>query len=121
MRHRNPQKLLVIHQDLILSSEHGPKEVDEINLIKAKNYSKIQNFGWPISSKGSHYDCVNINPNVKKIAQLRNSHSKHGFVEPKKNLTPRIGISKKSKTENDNLVLVSSFQKYANLIISFRY
>lgn len=110
MGHRNPQGLLVINQNLILSSEHGPNGGDEINLIKAQNYSKIQNFGWPISSKGSHYKGVNINSNVKKIAPLHNSHIEHGFIEPKENFTPGIGISQISKTKNDNIVFVSSLK-----------
>ena len=47
--HRNSLGLLV-DQDLILSTENGPRGGDEINLeIKDKNY------GWDIASYGSKY------------------------------------------------------------------
>ena len=48
--HRNPQGLLVL-RDKILSTEHGPKGGDEINLIKIGS-----NYGWPIVSHGEAYD-----------------------------------------------------------------
>jgi len=37
-----------------LSTEHGPKGGDEIN-INHNPILKIKNFGWPISSYGEHY------------------------------------------------------------------
>ena len=39
----------------ILTTEHGPKGGDEINLISLINTDKIVNLGWPISSYGEHY------------------------------------------------------------------
>ena len=53
--HRNPQGLeLSFDEKFIISSEHGPKGGDEINIISLEN--KSQNFGWPISSYGIHYN-----------------------------------------------------------------
>ena len=47
--HRNPQGLAV-QEDIILSTEHGPKGGDEINKIVFGS-----NYGWPISSYGKPY------------------------------------------------------------------
>ena len=53
--HRNPQGLYYSNKfDFILSTEHGPKGGDEIN-INNNPFSKVKNFGWPISSYGEHY------------------------------------------------------------------
>ena len=73
--HRNPQGA-ALSDDLsyVLISEHGPKGGDEINII---NLSKVQNYGWPISSYGTHYD-GGFNPE----APLHKSHKDYGFVEP---------------------------------------
>lgn len=70
--HRNQQGLNII-DNYILSAEHGPKGGDEVNLITNKN----QNFGWPISSYGLHYDGTD-----KPEAPLFKSHANYGFVEP---------------------------------------
>ena len=60
--HRNPQGLYYSKKfDFILSTEHGPKGGDEIN-INNKPFLKVKNFGWPISSYGEHY---------KKIIQTK--------------------------------------------------
>ena len=58
----------------LLISEHGPKGGDEINII---NLQKVQNYGWPISSYGTHYD-----GGTKPEAPLNKSHESYGFVEP---------------------------------------
>ena len=47
---------------------------DEINIIEI---SKENNFGWPISSYGDHYDGLN-----KPEAPLNKSHTAFGFREP---------------------------------------
>jgi len=80
--HRNQQGLEIIpEENQLISTEHGPKGGDEINLIKL-NSSSIENFGWPISSYGEHYDVVPLNSYTKQIAPLNKSHEKYGFVEP---------------------------------------
>jgi len=73
--HRNPQGLILSDDmESLLISEHGPKGGDEINII---NLQKVQNYGWPISSYGTHYD-----GGTKPEAPLNKSHESYGFVEP---------------------------------------
>ena len=77
--HRNPQGLLV-KDDLVLSTEHGPKGGDEINkILLGKNY------GWPISSYGESY----ANDDLK----YHKSHLENNFEEPIFSFIPSIGIS----------------------------
>ncbi|MDC3085651.1 PQQ-dependent sugar dehydrogenase, partial [Candidatus Pelagibacter sp.] len=90
--HRNPQGLYYSKKfDFILSTEHGPKGGDEIN-INHKPFLEIKNFGWPISSYGDHYK-KNYSKKILSEAPLNNSHKKYGFVEPIKYFNPSIGIS----------------------------
>ena len=78
--HRNPQGLeLSFDEKFIISSEHGPKGGDEINIISLEN--KSQNFGWPISSYGIHYN-PSYNTDYKDTAPLNKSHENFGFEEP---------------------------------------
>ena len=89
MGHRNPQGLYYNKEkDLIISTEHGPKGGDEININLNINNKKIENFGWPISSYGVHYD-----GEEREEAPLYKSHKKYGFVEPIKYYAPSISIS----------------------------
>ena len=85
--HRNHQGLFYFSDKLenqfIISSEHGPKGGDEINVNNLKN-DRVINFGWPIASYGINYDGSN---------PFKNSHEKYGFKEPLVNFTPSIGIS----------------------------
>ena len=92
MGHRNPQGLYYSKKfDFILSTEHGPKGGDEIN-INNKPFLKVKNFGWPISSYGEHYK-KNYSDKILKEAPLNKSHKKFGFEEPIKYFDPSIGIS----------------------------
>ena len=50
MGHKNPQGM-VLFDDKIFSTEHGPQGGDEINLIIENN-----NYGWPITSYGTRYN-----------------------------------------------------------------
>ncbi len=106
--HRNPQGLFYSKKfDFILSTEHGPKGGDEINL-NLNPFAKIKNFGWPISSYGEHYH-KNYSERILKEAPLNKSHKKYGFEEPIKYFDPSIGISEvKSISENDNIFLIGS-------------
>lgn len=82
--HRNPQGLHIFN-NLIFSTEHGPKGGDEINLIEfGKNY------GWPISSYGEPYNFIYNDNNGYKF--LKN-HSMQNFQEPIYSFVPSIGIS----------------------------
>ena len=88
--HRNVQGLYYdTETNSILSSEHGPKGGDEIN-INLLNESKIKNFGWPISSYGEHYK---NNQKTYEKFPLYKSHSDYGFEEPLVYFSPSIGIS----------------------------
>lgn len=99
--HRNPQGLQIIeNKNSLISTEHGPKGGDEINLIKLDK-KNIPNYAWPISSYGEHYDVVPINSFTKKFAPLYKSHKDHGFVEPIKYFDKAIGISEIIKDYND--------------------
>ncbi len=87
MGHRNAQGLYYDSKnDLIVSTEHGPRGGDEININKNLDNSKIENYGWPIASYGKHYD------KFTKPALLK-SHKDFGFEEPIKYYNPAIGIS----------------------------
>ena len=90
--HRNPQGLYYSKKfDFIISTEHGPKGGDEIN-INLNPLKKIKNFGWPISSYGEHY-YKNYSKKILQEAPLNKSHKKYGFEEPIKYFVPSIGIS----------------------------
>ena len=77
--HRNAQGLFV-KDNIILSTEHGPKGGDEINKIE---YGK--NYGWPIASYGESYK-------DKSLKYLK-SHKENEFEEPIHAFLPSIGIS----------------------------
>jgi len=87
--HRTTQGLIVT-DDVILSTEHGPKGGDEINKIK---YSK--NYGWPIASYGGKYGKNDMIPSYDL------DHSKLGFIEPIYAFVPSIGISEIIKLPNN--------------------
>ena len=78
--HRNPQGLVKTkNKDLLISTEHGPKGGDEINLINVNN---IENYGWPISSYGFPYGGSQNEPSPIPEAPMYNSHEEYGFKEP---------------------------------------
>ena len=77
--HRNVQGLSS-KNEIVISTEHGPKGGDEINkIILGKNY------GWPIVSYGEPYES-------KELKYLK-SHSAYNFEEPIHTFLPSIGIS----------------------------
>lgn len=107
MGHRNPQGLYHDKENkFIISTEHGPKGGDEINLIEVDQVDKnlILNFGWPISSYGVHY--VETPEKLKKYP-LYKSHSEHGFIEPLKFFKNSIGISEVVKIGLNKYVVSS--------------
>jgi hypothetical protein len=106
--HRNPQGLYYSKDfDFIISTEHGPKGGDEINL-NHKPLKKIKNFGWPISSYGEHY-FKHYSKKILHEAPLKKSHKKYGFEEPIKYFDPSIGISQiVSLNDNDDEFLIGS-------------
>ncbi len=62
------------NENIFFETEHGPKGGDEINTF---NLSEQTNFGWPVSSYGTHYDGM-----FKEDAPLYKSHDEYGFKEP---------------------------------------
>jgi len=109
--HRNPQGLLYIEEDdLILSSEHGPKGGDEINNILT-NTKEIPHYGWPFASHGDWYGFESTELR-KNIMQFKN-HKDNGYVEPILIFTPSIGPSEivKANYKSNNSFLVSSLRR----------
>lgn len=104
--HRNSQGLFYDNlNDVIYSTDHGPKGGDEINIDFTPDPKNPKNFGWAVSSYGEHYSYPDkwLTEGFYKRAPLHKSHSKFGFVEPLKYFTPSIGITqiiKSDKFEN---------------------
>ena len=93
---------MIKKNDVIISTEHGPRGGDEININLKTDNETIENFGWPISSYGVHYDGIE-----RKEAPLYKSHKDHGFIEPIKYFVPSIAISeiiKIPKTFNEEFI-----------------
>jgi len=82
--HRNAQGLIVVNNNMILSTEHGPMGGDEINLIK-----RNANYGWNEASYGEPYKNFSIDNDYK----LNKNHSSLNFEEPIYAYVPSIGIS----------------------------
>ncbi len=91
---RNPQGLYYdAEEDIILSTDHGPRGGDEIN-INVSPGGDVENYGWPIASYGKPYSLGDKeNPFVSP-------HSAYGFVEPLKIYDMSIGISEIIKVDN---------------------
>ena len=110
--HRNPQGLkftsISTEDNILISTEHGPKGGDEINLINLSLNLEKNNFGWPIASYGNHYDLIPINNYSKKYAPLKKNHSKNGFIEPIYYFEKSIGISE---------IIKNNFQKKVNFLL----
>ena len=109
--HRGPQGLAYdASRRILLSTEHGPRGGDEINLIvEGKHY------GWPYVSLGRSYMTEHIkNPNI-----LNPNYDNHsGYEEPVFAWVPSIGISQvavlpKSSQLWPGDVLVSSLKDAA--------
>ena len=80
--HRNISGLIVKNNN-ILSTEHGPKAGDEINKILFN-----KNYGWPIASYGEKYE-----PKDKEKTYYIKDHGSLGFEEPIFAFIPSLGIS----------------------------
>jgi hypothetical protein len=101
--HRNVLGLLV-DDEVILSTENGPRGGDEINRIY-----KNGNYGWDIASYGKKYH----------LDESYGDHHKLGFIEPIFSFIPSIGISEIVKIDNnfdkdwqDNYLVATMFSKH---------
>jgi hypothetical protein len=80
--HRNAAGLYS-KDNLVISTEHGPKAGDEINkIIFGKNY------GWPVASYGEKYK-----QDKNDIPAYHKNHFSLGFEEPLFSFIPALGIS----------------------------
>ena len=128
--HRNPQGLFYDkNSDTIVSTEHGPMEGDELNIVKkATQSNEKKNYGWPISSYGEHYGVSPERMKTEKykkkyaLAPLNKSHKDFGFIEPIKYWVPGIAPSQIVKvsskfeniSDNQNLYYFGSMGKNLN-------
>jgi glucose/arabinose dehydrogenase len=99
--HRNPQGLLIEDNGRILSTEHGPRGGDELNVIQAG-----QNYGWPLVTLGTDYFHDDW-PLAKNVGQHE------GFESPLYAWVPSIAVSNLIEVKNfapewDGDILVAS-------------
>ena len=101
MGHRNPQGLFLYDDDQIISSEHGPRGGDELNLIE-----KNKNYGWPCETQGTLYSYENTG--LKKeiwldAKQLKNygCNQIDNYTKPLYSWTPSIAASQAIQYQGD--------------------
>ena len=99
--HRNPQGLLVEESGRILSTEHGPRGGDELNVIR-----QGRNYGWPLVTLGTDYFHDDW-PLAKNVGR----HD--GFETPLYAWVPSIAVSNLIEVKNfapewDGDILVAS-------------
>ena len=75
---------LNVNNNIVISSEHGPRGGDEINRIFYK-----KNYGWPVVSLGERYDFKYGND----LLTYKKDHKKNNFIDPLFSFIPSIGIS----------------------------
>ncbi|SDK91043.1 PQQ-dependent sugar dehydrogenase [Aliiruegeria lutimaris] len=81
--HRNPQGLTITRKGEIVSTEHGPKGGDEVNIVVAG-----KNYGWPQTSFGTMYEQYTF-PDKPLDASVPHG----GYQPPLTAFVPSIGIS----------------------------
>ena len=99
-------KDFLVHEDIILETEHGPKGGDEINKIEVG-----KNYGFPNVSIG---DIYSFPDKSRPDFLFKKNHSKNGFEEPIFTFVPSIGIQQIinipnnfSKYWQDNFLITS--------------
>lgn len=106
---------LFAENDLILSTEHGPRGGDEVNKILFD-----KNYGWPIASYGEKYSF-----DYEKKPTYKKSHQDEGFEEPLFSFITAIGISEIIKLPNNfsphfqNKFIISSLFGRSIFIVNF--
>lgn len=109
--HRNPQGLFIRKKNnLLISTEHGPRGGDEINLI-----TKNSNYGWPCKSIGTMYGYEYNNNSKLWPDDLQSSGCDIDkiFIDPLYSWTPSIGASQGLEYRGDEFIKMKD-----NLIIS---
>ena len=86
--HRNPQGLLIDDNGRILSTEHGPRGGDELNIIQPE-----RNYGWPLVTLGTDYFHDDW-PLAKDVGQHE------GFEAPIYAWVPSIAVSNLIEIKN---------------------
>lgn len=119
--HRNPQGMVFIKEkNIILSTEHGPKMGDEINIIDLSN-SEIENFGWPISSYGvpygPNYGINFFNFESNPDAPMYKSHKNYAFKEP----LYYFGTDKVPEHGISDIELINKQENYNFLVGTLQY
>jgi hypothetical protein len=112
--HRVIQGLFAAN-DIILSTEHGPRGGDEVNKILFE-----KNYGWPIASYGEKYSF-----DYEKKPTYKKNHQEEGFEEPLFSFITAIGISEIIKLPNnfsphyENKFIISSLFGRSIFIVNF--
>ena len=101
--HRNPQGLAFTFSGELISTEHGPRGGDELNLIKTG-----RNYGWPEVSLGTDYPTYSW-----PFSRKQGRHD--GYELPLFSWVPSIGVSNLIEIQNfderwDDDLLVSSLK-----------
>jgi len=102
--HRNPQGLTFLRSEQLLSTEHGPRGGDELNII-----TEGSNYGWPNVTLGTEYESYDSNA----ASALVGSHD--GYTPPLFAWVPSIGVSQVIELNNfhprwDGDLLVASLK-----------
>ena len=106
---------LFAENDLILSTEHGPRGGDEVNKILFE-----KNYGWPIASYGEKYSF-----DYEKKPTYKKNHESEGFKEPLFSFITAIGISEIIKLPNNfsphfqNKFIISSLFGRSIFVVNF--
>jgi hypothetical protein len=110
---RNPEGLFYDDKDnIIYSTDHGPTGGDEVN-IQILDKEKINNYGWAVSSYGTHSSQnKQIELSKYRFAPLYKSHKKYGFKEPLyyfEKSTPPTQILRVVNFENNEKIKILYF------------
>ena len=94
--HRNQQGIFYSSaNNIIISTEHGPKGGDEINInYLSDDIDTIKDYGWGSVSYGEHYPTnEEYAKKIKLACPLKKSHKENNFIEPIKYFIPSIAIT----------------------------
>jgi cytochrome c2 len=87
--HRNPQGLAHLKSGQLLSTEHGPRGGDELNVI-----TEGSNYGWPNVTLGTEYTSYNWDVGTSPVG----THT--GYTVPLFAWVPSIGVSQLIEVNN---------------------